>query len=62
MTSYSVGFFVGSLASTSINRKLAKALIRIAPEGLTLREIAFGDLPLYRQDYDARFPAPWPRP
>ena len=28
MTTYQVGYFVGSLSSTSINRMLAKALIR----------------------------------
>ncbi len=29
MTTYKVGYFVGSLSSTSINRELAKALIRL---------------------------------
>jgi chromate reductase len=29
---YKVGYFVGSLSSASINRELAKALIRLAPE------------------------------
>ena len=31
MTSYKVGYFVGSLSSRSINRTLSKALIRLAP-------------------------------
>jgi hypothetical protein len=31
MTTYRVGYFVGSLSSTSINRVLSKALIRLAP-------------------------------
>jgi chromate reductase len=31
MTTYKVGFFVGSLSSKSINRLLAKALARLAP-------------------------------
>ena len=31
MTTYKVGYFVGSLSSTSINRELSKALIRLAP-------------------------------
>jgi chromate reductase len=56
MTRYKVGYFVGSLSSTSINRKLADALIRLAPEGLDFAEIAFRDLPLYSQDYDADYP------
>lgn len=57
MTEYRIGYFVGSLASNSINRILAKALIRLAPEGLEFTEIPIGDLPLYSQDYDADYPA-----
>ena len=53
---YSVGYFVGSLSSTSINRELAKALIRLAPKDLEFTEIPIRDLPLYSQDYDADFP------
>ncbi len=53
---YKVGYLVGSLSSTSINRLLAKALIRLAPAGLTFREIAFKDLPLYSPDLDANPP------
>lgn len=57
MSTYKVGYFVGSLASTSINRKLAKALIKLAPEGLEFDEIPIKDLPLYSSDYDGDFPA-----
>jgi chromate reductase len=53
---YRVGYFVGSLSSTSINRVLSKALIRLAPGDLEFTEIPIGDLPLYSQDYDADFP------
>ena len=56
MSDYTVGYFVGSLAKASINRKLAKALVRLAPEDLQMREIPFGDLPLYSYDHDADFP------
>jgi len=56
MTRYKVGYFVGSLSSTSINRELSKALIRVAPDGLEFSEISIGDLPLYSPDYDADFP------
>jgi len=56
MTTYNVGYFVGSLAKASINRKLAMALVRLAPKELRLTEISFGDLPLYSYDYDADFP------
>jgi len=54
--SYRVGYFVGSLSSTSINRILAKALIRLAPDDLQFTEIPIRDLPLYSQDYDSDFP------
>jgi chromate reductase len=56
VTTFTVGYFVGSLAKASINRKLAAALVRLAPKELQLREIPFGDLPLYSYDYDADFP------
>ncbi len=58
MAAYKIGYFVGSLSSTSINRVLAKALIRLAPDGLEFTEIPTRDLPLYSQDYDADYPAP----
>jgi chromate reductase len=58
MTSFSVGYFVGSLARDSINRKLARALVDLAPGDLEMREIPFGDLPLYSYDYDEDFPPP----
>ena len=56
MTSFKVGYFVGSLSRESINRKLAGALVRLAPEKLHMVEIPFGDLPLYNRDYDAEYP------
>jgi len=55
--SYKVGYFVGSLSSTSINRVLASALIRLAPDDLEFTEIPIRDLPLYSPDYDADYPA-----
>ena len=56
MAEYRVGYFVGSLSSKSINRLLAKALVRVAPADLEMVEIAIKDLPLYSQDYDADYP------
>ena len=53
---YRVGYFVGSLSSTSINRILAKALIGLAPGELEFFEIPIRDLPLYSQDYDEDYP------
>ena len=56
MSTYTAGYFVGSLAEASINRKLARALTRLAPPHLHMREIPIGDLPLYCYDYDSDFP------
>jgi chromate reductase len=56
MNTYRVGYLIGSLATGSINRKLAKALVRLAPAELEMTEIPFRDLPLYSYDYDADFP------
>src|SRR6187455_3156391 len=56
MASFKVGYFVGSLATASINRLLAKALVRVAPADLQMSEIPFKDLPLYSYDYDANYP------
>jgi len=56
MTTFTVGYFVGSLAKGSINRRLAQALVRLAPPEMRMREIPIGDLPLYSYDYDANYP------
>lgn len=56
MTTYKIGYLIGSLATQSINRKLANALIRLAPESLQFSEISFRDLPLYSYDYDDDYP------
>lgn len=55
--SYKVGYFIGSLSSTSINRVLSKALIAIAPDDLEFTEIPIGALPLYSPDHDSGYPA-----
>jgi chromate reductase len=56
MCAYQVGYFVGSLSSTSINRVLSRALIRVAPADLRFTEIPIGNLPLYSPDHDANSP------
>lgn len=53
---YHVGYLVGSLAKASINRKLAKALVRLAPGDMEFAEISFAELPLYSYDYDDDYP------
>jgi chromate reductase len=56
-TPYKVGYFVGSLSSTSINRILSRSVIRLAPHDLEFTEIPIGNLPLYNPDYDNDYPA-----
>ena len=56
MTTFTAGYMVGSLAKGSINRRLSRALTRLAPPELQMREIPIGDLPLYSYDYDADYP------
>ena len=56
MTDRTIGYIVGSISPTSINRRLAKALERLAPEGTTLVEIPIRDLPFYSPEFDADYP------
>src|SRR5215469_1185902 len=57
-TPYDVGVFVGSLRKESFSRKMAKALIGVAPATLKLEIVEIGQLPLYNQDDEANPPAP----
>ena len=45
MATHKIGYFVGSLATGSINRVLSQALIKLAPEDLEFSEIPIKDLP-----------------
>ena len=56
MNRFKVGYLIGSLSSSSINRLLARALVRLAPTELELTEISIRELPLYSYDYDSDFP------
>ena len=47
-----IGYVVGSLRKDSLNRKLANALIKLAPADFVFKELKIGDLPLYNQDDD----------
>jgi len=44
---------VGSLRKDSFNRKMANALIALAPPGLSLKIVEFRDLPLFNADDEA---------
>lgn len=54
-----VAVFVGSLRKDSLNRKVARALIELAPPALKLQIVEIGQLPLYNQDDDANPPKQW---
>jgi chromate reductase len=56
---YDVAVIVGSLRQDSINRRLAKALIALAPSELTLEIVEIGQLPLYDPDLDETPPEAW---
>jgi chromate reductase, NAD(P)H dehydrogenase (quinone) len=56
---FKVAILVGSLRRDSLNRKMANALIGLAPAALTLAIVEIGGLPLYNSDEDADPPAPW---
>ena len=43
---------VGSLRQESFNRKLAEALVKLAPPDCSFTFADIGDLPLYNQDHD----------
>ena len=58
MQTLEIAVLVGSLRKDSFNRKLADALARMAPEGVTLTRLEIGDLPPYNQDDDADQAAP----
>ncbi len=53
MKQYDVAVIVGSLRNDSLNRKLADALVFLAPQEFTFRQVQIGDLPLYNQDDDS---------
>jgi chromate reductase len=52
-TPRNVAVLVGSLRKDSLNRKMAHALIAMAPDTLKLGIVEIGDLPLFNQDHEA---------
>jgi NAD(P)H-dependent FMN reductase len=58
---FSVAIIVGSLRAASFSRKMAHALMSLAPSSLTCREVEIDDLPLYNEDLDETPPASWER-
>jgi chromate reductase, NAD(P)H dehydrogenase (quinone) len=56
-----VAVIIGSLRKGSLTRKVANALIRLAPPSLACSIAEIGDLPLYNQDLEDSVPEPWAR-
>ncbi|MEI6154160.1 MAG: NAD(P)H-dependent oxidoreductase [Deltaproteobacteria bacterium] len=53
MSKYQIAVIVGSLRQDSFNRKLANAIVKLAPSEFSFRQVQINDLPLYNQDDDA---------
>ena len=58
MSHRQIAVIVGSLRKDSFNRKLANALVKLAPSEFSFKQLEIGDLPLYNQDDDAQQAAP----
>lgn len=47
-----IGIFAGSLRKESFSKKIAHAVVDMAPEGYYFKIISLDDLPIYNQDFD----------
>jgi chromate reductase len=56
MNECKVAVLVGSLRRDSCNRRLARAVEKLAPKNLKFEQVRIDDLPLYTQDFDADYP------
>jgi len=54
--SIKVAMLVGSLRKDSFNRRLARAVEKLAPGELAFEHVEIGGLPLYDQDFDGSYP------
>lgn len=59
MTTFKAAVLVGSLRKDSFTRKVAKAMIKLAPASLACEIVEIGGLPLYNEDIEPNAPAPW---
>ena len=55
-TTRNVAVLVGSLRKESFNRKMARAMIALAPQPLQMEIVEIGQLPHYNQDSEAQPP------
>ncbi len=56
---YDIAVFVGSLRKESFSRKVANALVRLAPAALKLHVVEIGQLALYNEDLEIGAPESW---
>ncbi|MBY4596071.1 NADPH-dependent FMN reductase [Ottowia caeni] len=56
MNTCKIGLLVGSLRRESINKRLAAALVKLAPPSLSFHPISIGELPIYNGDLESNRP------
>lgn len=56
-----VAVLIGSLRKESFNKRLAKAVEKLAGDQLSFDMVRIDDLPLYNQDLDNNYPETWTR-
>src|SRR5690606_38046386 len=59
MNNYKIGVLVRSLRKDSLNMKMARELIALAPDSMSLEVLNIGELPLYNADLDESAPQEW---
>ncbi|MGH8283241.1 MAG: NADPH-dependent FMN reductase [Gammaproteobacteria bacterium] len=57
MSHHKIAVFVGSLRKDSFNRRLARAVEKLAPTEFEFEHIRIDNLPLYSQEFDVDYPA-----
>ena len=58
-TTHNIAVIVGSLRKESYTLKVAKALVKLAPDTLKLNVITLHDISFFNQDLEANPPADW---
>lgn len=56
---YKIAVIIGSLRAKSVHRKLANAMIKLAPSNLSFEFVEIGDLPLYNEELEENVPESW---
>ncbi|NWJ52214.1 MAG: NAD(P)H-dependent oxidoreductase [Bacteroidetes bacterium] len=59
MRTKKIAVIIGSLRKDSVNRKVAKALIALAPKSLELEIVEIGGLQMFNQDLEETPPTEW---